>query len=98
MTKPTLESFRAAPLWSWNDLMKPEACADQVEVFAAAGFGGAYAHTRLGMLIPFLGDEYLACLKASVERARKIGFRLNLYDEDRWPSGWAGGVVPLSNR
>ncbi|MCC6494055.1 MAG: hypothetical protein IT424_13660 [Pirellulales bacterium] len=98
MDKLNIDQFRAAPFWSWNDLMEPQGCAQLVERLAEAGFGGAYAHVRLGMLIPFLGQQYLACLKASVARARELGFRLNLYDEDRWPSGWAGGAVPLADK
>jgi hypothetical protein len=93
-----IDQFRAVPFWSWNDLMEPQACTEHVENLAKAGFGGAYAHVRLGMLIPFLGEQYLSCLKASVARARELGFRLNLYDEDRWPSGWAGGTVPLADK
>jgi len=41
---------------------------------------------------PYLGQAWLACVRACVEAAREQGMGAWLYDEDKWPSGFAGGL------
>ena len=35
----------------------------------------------------------MACVRAAVDAAQQNGVKAWLYDEDRWPSGAAGGIV-----
>lgn len=78
--------------------MEPTQCANMMLELASAGFGGAYLHARLGMLIPYMSEAYQDAIAASVLAADKSGICAHLYDEDRWPSGWAGGAVPLADK
>ena len=55
--------------------------------------GGAFMHARVGLQTPYLSKQWFDCIGACVEEAKKIGMEAWLYDEDRWPSGAAGGLV-----
>ncbi|HCN07040.1 MAG TPA: hypothetical protein DIT01_03835, partial [Lentisphaeria bacterium] len=37
--------------------------------------------------------DWMACIEACLEEAEKLDMQVWLYDEDRWPSGYAGGLV-----
>lgn len=55
--------------------------------------GGFHMHTRVGLDIPYLGEEFMSIVEGCVDEAKKRGMSAFLYDEDRWPSGFAGGKV-----
>ena len=50
-------------------------------------------HCRAGMATEYLSDEFMKLIKACVKKAKKEDMLAWLYDEDRWPSGFAGGIV-----
>ena len=85
--------FRGAPFWSWNGRLDADRLIRQLEVFQAMHIGGAHLHARTGLATPYLGDEFLALVRRMVEEARRRNMLIWLYDEDRWPSGFAGGLV-----
>lgn len=85
--------FRGAPFWSWNTKLDPDQLRRQIDVFKEMGLGGFHMHSRTGLNTPYLGDEYMAAVKACVDKAEKENMIAWLYDEDRWPSGAAGGLV-----
>ena len=89
---PTSE-YRGTPFWAWNCELKEEELLRQLEVMKKMGLGGAHMHVRTGMATPYLSEEYMALIKACVEKCRKEKMLAWLYDEDRWPSGAAGGLV-----
>lgn len=88
------KEFRGAPFWSWNDDLDPEELRRQIREMRAAGMGGFFMHTRTGLVTPYLSEEYMKCHEACIDEARKLGMGAWLYDEDCWPSGFAGGIVP----
>ncbi|MEM0027406.1 MAG: glycosyl hydrolase [Ignisphaera sp.] len=91
--------FRGVPFWSINDVLKEEEISKQVSILDEAGFGGAFFHAREGLVTPFLSEEWFNSFEAAVEEALRRGMTIWIYDEDRWPSGFAGGYVPaLSDR
>ena len=89
---PTKE-YRAAPFWSWNCELKKETLEKQIEIMHQMGFGGYYMHTRVGMATPYLSDEFMNLIGACIEKGKEVGMNSYLYDEDRWPSGTAGGFT-----
>ena len=89
---PTSE-YRCAPFWAWNCELEQKELEWQLEVFKKMGFGGAHMHVRTGMATPYLSDEHMELIKACVDKAKKEEMLAWLYDEDRWPSGPAGGIV-----
>ena len=94
---PTAE-YRGAPFWSWNDALDEEECVRQAHIFREMGFGGYHIHPRAGLATPYLGEKFLSCVKACAEDAKKTDMLCWLYDEDRYPSGFAGGAVTKDGR
>lgn len=85
--------YRGAPFWSWNDTMEPETIRRQINDFQAAGIGGFFMHSRGGLETRFLSEEWFKACDAAIDEAKKLGMLAWAYDEDRWPSGCAGGIV-----
>lgn len=61
------------------------------------GMGGFHMHSRVGLDTEYLGTEFMEMVKACTDHAKKEGLLACLYDEDRWPSGCAGGLVTKEN-
>lgn len=90
--------YRGAPFWSWNKKLDKTQLLRQLEFMKAQmGMGGAYMHPRTGLDTPYMGDEYLGIMRACIEYCRENDMLACLYDEDRWPSGAAGGQVSKAN-
>lgn len=87
--------FRSVPFWSLNHWLEADELARQLEAFKAGGYGGAYLHSRIGLQTRYLGEDWWKAMDACVEACRRLGIEAWFYDEDRWPSGFAGGEVPL---
>ncbi len=86
------KSFREIPFWSWNDDLDPEELVRQIDLMDKAGWGGFFMHARVGLKTPYMGKRWMECIRASTEAARQRGMTAWLYDEDKWPSGYAGGL------
>ncbi|MDP4118699.1 MAG: hypothetical protein Q8873_05860 [Bacillota bacterium] len=89
---PTKE-YRGTPFWSWNCDLNEGLLERQISILKEMGFGGFHMHSRPGMSMPYLGDVFMSRIKFCVEEAKKNDMLAWLYDEDRWPSGSAGGLV-----
>lgn len=89
---PTSE-YRGAPFWAWNCELDEEELLWQLDVLKKMGFGGAHMHVRTGMETEYLSDAHMSLVKACVDKSQKENMLAWLYDEDRWPSGAAGGFV-----
>jgi len=85
--------YRSAPFWSWNDNLETEELNRQLDLMKEGGFGGSFMHSRMGLITPYFSRQWMDCVKSTVEHSKKIGLLAYLYDEDRWPSGFAGGVA-----
>ena len=94
---PTSE-YRGTPFWAWNCRLEKEELERQIDVLHEMGFGGFHMHVRTGMDTPYLSDEYMDLIKGCVDKAKKEQMLAYLYDEDRWPSGAAGGLVTKDKR
>ncbi|MFW5870905.1 MAG: glycosyl hydrolase [Verrucomicrobiota bacterium] len=85
--------YRGAPFWSWNGKLEPEELRRQIRIMHKMGLGGFFMHSRVGLATPYLSEEWFDCVRACIDEAKKLGMKAWLYDEDRWPSGFAGGIV-----
>ena len=85
--------WRGKPFWSWNGRLNKDELIRQLHVFKEMGMGGAFMHSRVGLKTEYLGREWFDLTNAVADEAEKIGMEAYLYDEDRWPSGSAGGLV-----
>ncbi|MBQ8753469.1 MAG: hypothetical protein IJZ19_00390 [Lentisphaeria bacterium] len=85
--------YRPAPFWSWNDKLEPEELRWQIREMAKAGLGGFFMHARGGLQTEYLSQEWLDCVAACLDEAKKLNMDAWLYDENGWPSGFGGGLV-----
>lgn len=89
---PTSE-YRGAPFWAWNGKLSQEELEEQILIFKKMGMGGFHMHVRTGMDTPYLSEEFMELIKFCTQTAEREQLHAWLYDEDRWPSGTAGGRV-----
>ena len=85
--------FRGKPFWAWNGKLSEGELRWQIRAMKKMGLGGFFMHSRVGLSTPYLSKEWMELVKACVDEAEKQGMEAWLYDEDRWPSGAAGGLV-----
>ena len=89
---PTSE-YRGTPFWAWNCHLDEAELLRQIGVMQEMGFGGAHMHVRSGMDTAYLSDEFMKLIHSCCDEAERRNMLAWLYDEDRWPSGFAGGFV-----
>ncbi|PWT73150.1 MAG: hypothetical protein C5B60_08590 [Chloroflexi bacterium] len=85
--------YRGAPFWAWNNRLDLAQLLRQMRTFHQMGMGGFHIHARTGLATPYLSDEFMTIVRECVDAAKAQDLYVWLYDEDRWPSGAAGGLV-----
>jgi hypothetical protein len=85
--------YRGVPFWAWNGALEESQLLRQLAVFKQMGLGGVHIHVRVGLATPYLGDEFMRLVEVCTNEGKRLGMRTWLYDEDRWPSGSAGGYA-----
>lgn len=92
--KEVPDAYKTVPFWVWNGEMTMSVIDEQLQDFAEKGFGGVFVHPRYGLLNAYASGEWYALVAYAAKRARRLGLDLWLYDENSFPSGFAGGHVP----
>ena len=92
-TKEHSIEYGSIPFWSWNDKLDPEELRRQIDVMHDLKMNGFFMHARGGLETEYLGDDWFEAIDASVDEAKKFGMEAWSYDENGWPSGFAGGKV-----
>lgn len=87
-------AFRSAPLWVWNTKVTHADIDRMLGELKDQGFGGAFVHPRPGLITEYLSNEWFDLYKYSLEVGKKLGLDIWIYDENSYPSGFAGGLVP----
>lgn len=85
--------YGCLPFWSWNDELDPKELEKQIEWMSKNGVGGFFMHARGGLTTPYLGEKWFECVEASIKKADEVGLEPYAYDENGWPSGFAGGKL-----
>jgi hypothetical protein len=86
-------SHGSLPFWSWNDKLEPEELKRQIHNMHGLGMNGFFMHARGGLETEYLGEDWFKCVDACVGEAKKLGMEAWSYDENGWPSGFAGGKL-----
>ena len=100
-----LSSFRSppvdygpAPLLVFNDEHEGVAgearITEVLEGHKRVGYGGAFLHPRPGLMTEYLSARWFELMRHAVKECLRLGLVPYLYDENSYPSGFAGGHVP----
>ena len=84
-------AWRGKPFWSWNGELREDEVRRQINVMKEMGLGGYFMHSRAGLITEYLGEDWFDLINAGADEGEETGMEAWLYDEDRWPSGSAGG-------
>ena len=85
--------YGSIPFWSWNDKLNPDELRRQIRVMHELKMRGFFMHARGGLETEYLSEEWFNCIRACVDEAEKLGMEAWSYDENGWPSGFAGGIL-----
>ena len=86
--------FSTVPFFVWNGDMTETVIDRELKDFSEQGVHGLIIHPRPGLITPYLSDRWFQLIRYTVDRAKKLGMVVWLYDENSYPSGFAGGHVP----
>lgn len=86
-------AYQSVPFWSWNDKLDKDTLVRQIDWMKDNGIGGFFMHARGGLRTPYLSEEWMQCTDACVQAAKERGMEAWMYDENGWPSGFAGGKL-----
>ncbi|MGN7203227.1 glycosyl hydrolase [Pedobacter sp. SAFR-022] len=88
------KQFGSAPLWVWNANVTEGKIDSMLLEFKANAFGGVFVHPRPGLITPYLSKTWSDLYRYTVQRGKALGLEVWIYDENSYPSGFAGGHVP----
>ncbi len=86
--------YGSAPLWVWNTQVTREIIDDMMQDFKENAFGGVFIHPRPGLVTEYLSQDWFDLCAYTLEKGKALGLEVWIYDENSYPSGFAGGHVP----
>jgi len=86
--------YSSGPLCVWNDRLTEAQVVGTRRDLAGQHVRQAFVHPRPGLMTPYLSDEWFRLWKAALDEAERLDMNLWIYDENSYPSGFAGGFVP----
>ncbi len=89
--------WRDVPFWSWNGRLDEARLRRQLREMVHGGMGGVFPHSRYGLRQPYLAEPWWEAIRVCLDEARAAGVKVYIYDEDRWPSGTAAGMVTVAH-
>lgn len=92
--KAPSRDFSSGPLWTWNDLLTESQVRESLRDLASQQVRQVWVHPRPGLLTPYLGEDWFRMWSATLDEAAKLDMNVWIYDENSYPSGFGGGLVP----
>ncbi len=92
-TKEHAIEYGSLPFWSWNDKLEDGELRRQIGVMHDLGMNGFFMHARGGLETEYLSDDWFHAVDTCVDEAKKYKMEAWSYDENGWPSGFAGGKL-----
>lgn len=88
-----LSDYTSLPFWSWNNDLDPEELVRQIRAMYDNGIHGFIMHARTGLKVEYLSERWFQCIEACLDEAKRLHMQAYVYDENGWPSGFAGGIL-----
>jgi hypothetical protein len=86
--------YSTGPLWVWNDLLTEKEIRDTLRDLARQQVKQVWVHPRPGLMTPYLSHNWFRLWKVALNEAQRLDMNVWIYDENSYPSGFAGGWVP----
>ena len=86
--------YASGPLFVWNEKISKEDIDSFLVSFKKQGIMQPFIHPRPGLVTEYLSDEWFELYRYTVEKGKELGMKIWIYDENSYPSGFAGGHVP----
>lgn len=86
--------FSTGPLWVWNDLLTETQIRSTLRDLAGQHVRQVWVHPRPGLMTPYLESDWFRLWKFALDEAERLDMNVWIYDENSYPSGFAGGLVP----
>lgn len=86
--------YTSGPLWVWNDDLTEEQIVSTLKDLASQNVRQAFVHPRPGLMTSYLSEDWFRLWKKALETAETLDMNIWIYDENSYPSGFAGGFVP----
>ncbi len=86
--------YSTGPLWVWNDLLTEDQIRSTLKDLARQNVKQVWVHPRPGLMTPYLEADWFRLWKLSLREAARLDMNVWIYDENSYPSGFAGGLVP----
>ena len=86
-------SHGGLPFWSWNDRLEEDELRRQIRNMHELEMNGFFMHARGGLETEYMSDEWHRAIEVCIDEARRLGMEAWAYDENGWPSGFAGGKL-----
>ena len=86
--------YSSGPLWVWNDMLTEQQIVDTMRDLASQHVRQVFVHPRPGLMTPYLSSDWFRLWKVALKEAEKLDMNVWIYDENSYPSGFAGGIVP----
>jgi hypothetical protein len=87
--------YTTAPFFVWNYKITKTEIDNYLNDFKKSGSSQVFIHPRPGLVTEYLSDEWFELFKYTVEKGKELGMKVWIYDENSYPSGFAGGHVPF---
>ena len=91
--KENASKYGCLPFWSWNDKLEEQELREQIQNMKDISMSGFFMHARGGLLTEYCSEDWYNCVNICVDEAKKLGMEAWAYDENGWPSGFAGGKL-----
>ena len=86
--------YSTAPLWVWNDMLTEKQIVSTMTDLASQKVKQVFVHPRPGLMTPYLSEDWFRLWKVALREAERLDMNVWIYDENSYPSGFAGGFVP----
>lgn len=86
--------YSTGPLWVWNDMLTEAEIRGTLQDLANQKVRQVWVHPRPGLMTPYLSPEWFRLWHVALEEGKRLDMKIWIYDENSYPSGFAGGLVP----
>lgn len=88
------KEYGSAPLWVWHTKITRAIIDSMMREFKQNAFGGVMVHPRPGLITEYLSKDWYDLFTYTVNKGKQLGMHVWIYDENSYPTGFGGGLVP----